>query len=299
MKKEYLMIGVISLITLAVLAIAVVILSKGDEDMKEVIDGGTVKDRKLDGYSEDIKSKDIVKFEYTTGDFYLYCELIEDKLRVVSKGGYSNDADNPYFKIGYNSKDKTLLTDLQEIIDKYEISKNNGYEHETAGLPYGLGDTILVTYSSGEKIWKTSNQSPTIKEEASKEIYESFRKCAKANKLDFTSEGSNEALYDYADNNYLQGSWKGTHFGREFVVKFYGNYIKIYEDGKLTDDTRYVIVDGHVVTDKLKENIKDEKGYFDYEEFSVISTMTKKNDFTLTAYFMKDSYSTCDLLKQK
>ena len=297
MRKDWVIIIMVAIVTLVILAVPVLLLTRGEKEM--VIDGGVVKDGRLSGYSEKIKSKEIVKFEYTNVDFYVLCELKDNELHVVSRGGYSTDRDGNYFNVGYNAKDKSLLTDLQEIVDKYQISKENGYEHETAGLPYGLGDNISIVYASGEKIRKYSNQAPTISDEAINEIFEVFRKCAKDNGLDFNSNGSNKVLYDDADVNYLQGSWKGTHFGKEYEIKFYANYIKIYEDRKLIDDTKYVIIDGHVVRDKLKKDIKEAKDYHDYEEFSVISTFNKKNDFTLTAYFMKDSYSTCDLIKQK
>ena len=271
-----------------------------DDNMKrdEDVEGGVVHDKRLSGYSEIINSKDIIKFEYTTGDYYLLCELMDDGLHVISRGGYSNYRDESYFKLGYNASDNSLLYDLQDIIDKYNIAKDNGYVHETAGLPAGLGDTISVLYSSGEKIWKYSNQSHTINSEASEAIYNAFRKCANNNNLDFTSNGSNEVLYDDADINYLQGAWKGTHFGREYILKFYNDYVKIYEDGKLIDDTKYVIVDGNIVPNKLKSGVTEVKDYHDYEEFSIISTLSKKNDFTMTAYFMKDGYSTCDLIRQ-
>lgn len=265
----------------------------------DIIDGGVVKDRILDGYSENIISKNIVKFEYTNSDFVLQCELKEDGLHVISRGGYSNKRDGTYFKLGYNASDNSLLIQLQEIVDKYNISKNNGYEHETAGLPAGLGDNISVFYESGEKIWKYSNQSPTISNEAINEIYNAFKNCANKNGFDFTSDASNEVLYDDADVNYLQGTWRGTHFGKEYIVKFYSNYIKIYEDGKLIDDTKYVIINGNIVSNKLKKDNLEGNDYHDYEEFSVISTIVKKNDFTLIAYFMKNGYSTCELLKQK
>ena len=272
-----------------------------DKEVKkfEDVDGGVVKDQILKGYNETINSKDIVNFKYNNSDFVLECELKEDGLHVISRGGYSYQRDGSYFKLGYNAKDNSLLNELQDIIDKYGITKNNGYVHETAGLPAGLGDNISVLYSSGEKIWKYSNQSPTISDDAVDAIYNAFKKCAQENGYDFTSNGSNEVLYDDADVNYLQGTWKGIHFGKEYVFKFYSDYVKIYEDGKLTDDTKYIIIEGKIVSNKLKNGIDSSNNYHDYEEFSNISTMSKKNDFTLTAYFMKDSYSTCDLIKQR
>ena len=264
----------------------------------EVIDGGVVKDGRLPGYSELINSKNIIKFEYN-GEFKASCEKDDNGLHVKSTGGSAYNRDGTYFKLDYYISDMSLLSDLQDIIEKNNITKNNGYEHETAGLPAGLGDSISVIYDSGEKIWKYSNQSPTINEEAIKAIYNVFKKYANINNLDFTSDGSNTILYDDATKEFLQGSWKVTHFGREYTVIFSDDLVKIIEDENIIDEAKYTIIDGHIVVNKLKEGIQKGNDYHDYEEFSVISMMSKKNDFTLTAYFMKNSYSTCDLLKQK
>ena len=271
---------------------------KKNEDNNELVDGGVVKDGRLPGYSEKINSKNIIKFEYN-GDFKVSCELMDNVLHVTAKGGNSYNRDGTYFKLDYVAKDKNLLVYLQNIIDRYDISKNNGYEHETAGLPAGLGDSISVLYETNEKIWKYSNQSPTISEEAKEAIYDAFKNNARENNLDFTSDGSNTTLYDDATIEYLQGTWKGTHFGREYTVTFNNENVTIYEDNNLIDNVVYKIVEGRIVQNKLKEGKTNSKDYHDYEEFSVISIMAKKNDFTLTAYFMKNSYSTCDLIKQK
>ena len=93
-------------------------------------------------------------------------------------------------------------------------------------------------------------------------------------------------LYDDATVEFLQGSWKGTHFGDTILVEFIDNNIKIFVNDKLSDDTKYIINEG---------SIKEETN----KEFSGISSIRKKNDILLTAYFVGDSYSTCDLLKQK
>lgn len=265
---------------------------------EDVIDGGVVKDRILPGYSDNINSKDIIKFEYN-GEFKVLCELMEDGLRVKASGGSSYYRDGSYFKLDYISSNNDLLNRLQDIIDTYNITKNNGYEHETSGLPAGLGDNISVLYESGEKIWKYSNQSPTISEEAVNEIYDAFKKNAQDNNLDFNSDGSNTILYDDATTEFLEGSWKGTHFGKEYRVIFKENNVKIYEDDELIDNANYIIIDGRIVPNSIRDGVNVPKDYHDYLEFNVISIMSKKNDFTLTAYFMKNSYSTCDLLKQK
>ncbi|MBR3362975.1 MAG: hypothetical protein IKG40_03515 [Bacilli bacterium] len=296
MKNKNIQIIIIAVI---IILITIVYLSIKKGENKMEIDGGIVKNQILKGYSENINSKEITYFEYQGYGFQVSCELNNNILHIKSKGGNSSKRDESYFKLDYNSKNKNLLKELQTIIEKYKISKNNGYEYEVAGLPEGLGDTISVTYKTGEKIWKYSNQTPTINEETSNAIYKAFHKDAKNNSLDFTSKGSNTLLYDDATNDYLQGTWKGIHFGKEYKVVFNENNIKIYEDNVLTDDVEYTIVQGNIVPNKLKEGIENPKDRYDYEEFKTISTISKKNDFTLVTYFMKDSYSTCDLIKQK
>ena len=277
--------------------IVLLLLLKGGKRVIEV-DGGVVKNTRLKGYSEKIKSKEITSFEYKGFGNYFICKLEDNKLNIKSKGGNTQQRDGTYFKLDYESKDKKLLNKLKEIIEKNNISQDNGYEYEVAGLPEGLGDYILVTYKSGEKIWKYSNQNTVIGDKAKNEIYNAFKNNAKENNLDFNSKSSNTHLYDDTTIEYLQGSWEGTHFGKKYKVTFEDTNIKIYEDEKLTDDTKYTIIDGNIVKDELKEKDKTPKDRYDYKEFNTISALSKKNDFILVAYFLKDSYSSCELIKK-
>lgn len=265
----------------------------------ELIDGGTTKERRLRGYKEKITSKEILSFEYTCGKFKVTCVLEDDNLHITSKGGESYYRDGTYFKLDYISKTNTILKELQEIIDKYNISLNNGYEHEVAGLDPSISTTIKVLYKSKEKIYKYDNQTKVIPQEAEDEIYNIFHKNAIENGYDFTSDKSNVELYNDATKEYVQGTWKGKHFGSEYKVEFNGTKIKIYKDGKLTDEGWYKIIEGDIVNDKPKKGVTIPKDRSDYEEFSDISIMKKKNDFTITMYFMKDGYSTDDLLKEE
>lgn len=266
---------------------------------EDVIDGGTTKERRLRGYKEKITSKEIVSFEYTCGKFKVSCVLEDDNLHITSKGGNSYHRDGTYFKLDYISKTNTILKELQAVIDKYNVSINNGYEHEVAGLDPYISTTIKVTYKSKEKIYKYDNQTRVIPEEAEDEIYNLFHNNAIENGLDFTSEGSNVELYNDADKDYVQGTWEGTHFGSKYKVIFEGTKIKIYKDDKLTDEGWYKIIEGDIVNDKPKKGVTIPKDRNDFEEFSDISIFKKKNDFTMTMYFMKDGYSTDDLLKKE
>ena len=297
MNKKVIYLIFLTIYVVILISFIIVFIKKGSNNMQ--VEDGTVKERKIPGYKDIIKSKDIKTFYYNNSKYILECKKENNNINIKAEGNYSNERDGKYFKLDYNTKNINFLNEIQSIIDKYNISKKNGYVHEVAGLPSGLGDTISVVYESNEKIYKYSNQFYNLEEEAQDEIYNLFLKDAKENGYDFNSEKSNVKLYDDADENFLQGKWKGTHFGKEYIVEFDNDNIKIYEDEKLIDDTKYIIIDGSIVKNKLKEGITIPKNRYDYEEFNTISILKKKNDILLTAYFMKDSYSTCDLLIQK
>ena len=250
----------------------------------------------LEGYSDDIKSKDIIKFEYAGTEAYVYAEIEDDKLLVVARGGDSTHRNGKYFKIRLETEDFSLLKDLQKVVDKHSISRANGHCVHVDGLPSGIGDRLSVEYKSGEKIYKESNQSLTISFDAADAIYDTFKKYVQKHGLDFTSAGSNQQLYDDADEEYLQGTWNGKHFGREISVTIDKKHITIKVDGKVTDDEDYVIYEGSVVSSRLKEGKTNPTSYYDYEFFNGVSTLKKKNWFTMTGYFLGDSYSTCDLM---
>lgn len=264
----------------------------------EVICGGVVKDYYMDGYNNEIKSNNIVSFEYTCGDYNLKCSIEDNSLHVLSSGGYSNQRDGKYFKLDYTTSDMSILKEIDKIIKDNELSKGNGYVHETAGLPPGLGDTLDVIYDSDEKIYKTSNQCPNVNEDIAKLFYDLFHKSAKDNNLDFNSEGSNVQLYDDADEDYLQDTWTGTHFGDNIKVEFNKNNIKIYVNDELKDDCEYVICEGWVRLNKLKEGVEEAKDHYSYEEFESCSGIRKKNDILIVMYFSKPGYSTCELLRE-
>ena len=297
-RKYKYIVGFIFVIIIILIGITIGLILVKRKDNNMIVDGGTTREGRLPGYEEIIKSKDIIYFEYTCGKFKVICELKDDGLHINSKGGNSYHRDGTYFKLDYISKTNTILKELQDIIDKYNISENNGYEHEVAGLDPYISTTIKVTYKSKEKIYKYDNQMKVITKEAENEIYEVFHKNAIENGYDFTSEGSNVELYNDANKEYVQGTWKGNHFGSEYKVIFEGTKIKIYKDGKLTDEGWYKIIEGDIVNDKPKKGDTIPKDRSDYEEFSDISIFKKKNDFTMTMYFMKDGYSTSDLLKE-
>lgn len=277
-----------------------ILIVKGSNKMNEEDLTGVKKESKLEGYSEKINSKNIISFVYNNPKYYMGCELNnKGEVHVISRGGDISARDGSAFKLDYITNDKEFLNDLQNIVDIYGISNNNGDTLMVSGLPDGYGDMIMVSYDSGEKIYKHSNQCFMISNEAMEAIYSVFHKLAINNGYDFNTEKSNVIIYDDASEEFLQGSWKGSHFGDEILALIQGNYIKVYFNGKLMDDTDYVIINGVIKPNKLKDGIDKAKNEHDYEEFNVFSSLRKKNDILLVAYFTKESYSTAELLIQR
>lgn len=262
---------------------------------------------RIEGSSEKIESTNIISFSYSCGDysshtrygFSLSCKKEDNKLHITSTGGNGNKRDGSLFKLNYYSDNLDFLKKLNDLIIEYQLSLNNGYTVYVDGLPWGYGDSLEVLYDSEEKIYKSSNQSPMISDDARSAIYTLFLKEALNNNLDFNSEKSNVQLYDDATVEFLQGRWKGTHFGDNILVEFNDNNIKIYVNDKLTDDSTYIIYEGNIRQDKLVEENPTTINEHSYLEFNGISCLKKKNKILLTAYFMKDGYSTCNLLIQK
>ncbi len=260
---------------------------------------GARREYTMDGYSEDIASEDVVLFAYDAPDFRVRCEKNADgSVSVQSSGGDVAARDGSGFRLDYTAADDGFLEKLQQLVAAHDLTADNGRVVNVGGLPEGYGDTLSVTYASGERIYKSSNESRTVSDEAAVAIYEAFRDMAVKNGFDFTTEGSNAPLYDDADEAFLQGTWKGTHFGSEYVAVFTGNRVQIYCDGELTDDTEYVVVRGSIRPNRLKEGVRAPEDEHDYEEFHDMSSMRKKNDIFLVGYFTKDAYSTVDLLRQ-
>ena len=254
----------------------------------------------LEGYSEEIKSKSIISFSYSGRYFGICAKKNGKKVEIhASGGGRYNVRDGSYFIIRYDTEDDSIFKELQDVIDKYNEVKGNGYCLTVDGLPSGIGDIFNVEYESGEKIYKYSNQYCTVGDEAANEFYEIFHKYVKKEGYDFNSAGSNVKLFDDADKEYVQGTWKGKHFGRELVVTFDGDYVTIVKDGKtIINKEKYTIFEGAIKPDKLKEGKEKAESSYDYEDFDdTMTSMKKKNWFTMVAYFCREgAYSTCELM---
>jgi hypothetical protein len=272
----------------------------------------TIKDAPTEIISENIVSFKLYLFEPQRYGMTIESDEYSDKeilasqmtlkknpdgtLNITARGGnmYSTRRDGSAFIVDFNTKDNGYTAELNKIIQKYNIARRNGHISHTDGLPSGDGDTLDVTYESAERIYINANNYRILNFYEAYDIYALFKKITRDNGLDFNTAGSNVQLYDDPTIEWLQGSWKGKHFGRDVLAVFKENHIQIFYNGELTDDTDFVIVDGTVKpAGKGAEN-------GEYAEFKAVTGFNKKNSFSLSGHVYKNrSSSTFELLKQK
>ena len=241
-----------------------------------------VKEGRKDGYNEEIKSKNIISFSYSNSDYKLSCELKDDGLHITING-----------KIDYITNDKTILTELQNIVDKYKLYINNGYEKEVTGLPKGYGDTLSIIYDSDEKIWKYSNQIRLIDDKVVNEFYELFHKNALDNGYDFDKSDSTD---EEISKEYLKGIWEGKCSNNNYKIDLTNVYVKIYQNDVLTDSHIYKVVNNVVVKFKIKSYKNKIDDYNNYESFRDIANFRKEGS-NFYAYF--NDGSKCELKKKE
>ena len=66
------------------------------------------------------------------------------------------------------------MTNLQEIVSKYNFAQYNGYISKVSGLPDMYGAKIDIKYASGESIYAHDNQDWFIPFEAIEELVRIF-----------------------------------------------------------------------------------------------------------------------------
>ena len=281
---------------------------------------GSMHESQIQGLREEIASGEVISFEYSGrgtdrsaprrqgfpphpgSDFMVSAKrLPSGSLAVESSGGNYAARDNSAFRLKYETEDRGFMAELAELVRRHRIGRGNGRVVHVNGLPAGLGDTISVRYAGGERIYKSSNQTMTIAPEAADEIYDAFRRLAERSGRGFTTAQSTETIYDDPTPDFLQGAWRGKHFGRECRAVFSGRRIVITYDGTVADDTGYVIANGAVVPDRLRAKPVGDREQDRYETFGGdIISFSKANDFTIVAHFYRNrSSSSCRLLRER
>lgn len=143
----------------------------------EPVDGGTVTDGTDPNAPKVIESKDITGFDANFVSSIRWRTATESRTEafrfVVSPDadGVLTAAEEEY---GFRAPaDESLLTGLQEIIDRYGLVSMNGTYRVTAGLPWEYqASWLTVDYASGEKLWFTVNNEPFA--EWTADVYDLF-----------------------------------------------------------------------------------------------------------------------------
>lgn len=111
-----------------------------------------------------IVSKNITMLEYVhnvLGTHQRFSLKVEDDAVLFSASSDYYARLNPSSKPHQLEKrlDKSVLTELQKLIEQENIARLNGYRLETMGLPTGMEFRLLIRYDSGEKITAMANGS--------------------------------------------------------------------------------------------------------------------------------------------
>ncbi len=205
-KGVILMAALLSLLVLFLLTAC----TQETEPEPEPIDGGTT--THIDANApKAIESKDITAFSLNC---YLWNRWRGDeehffRFKVAEENGVLT-ASEELSGISHPA-DAALLTALQEIIDEYDLVKDNGIYSVTAGLPPEFQEsTLSVAYASGETLTFTTNNEPEAAWAES--IYDLFADWFAANGDETLRPAKEESLLTRLDLRIREGAvW--TEFG--------------------------------------------------------------------------------------
>ena len=135
---------------------------------EEMIEDGYEVTRSGEDAPKEIQSKDILSFEleFSTLNMtdavcgiepgeYKYKANLSGEAVIVEVESYPHSVQALRLSA---SLDKTFLSRVQEIADRFNVARFNGVYHEVAGLPDFCGAQICVRYASGEIIMAFDNQ---------------------------------------------------------------------------------------------------------------------------------------------
>lgn len=140
---------------------AAMLFGFGCREESAPISGGHV-DRTDENAPKTIVSKDITEFESTVCLYERWSKDDHNEFHFTVKpdGSGNLTAAEEYTGVQATA-DGTLLLQLQEVIDRYDLAKNNGVYAFTAGLAPEFGAyTTTVRYASGEQLTFTRNNDP-------------------------------------------------------------------------------------------------------------------------------------------
>jgi len=131
------------------------------ETIETTLCGGVV-DNSDQSAPKQIESKDIVQLETS---FYISHPTNSNYSKTyhfeIQKKCRSYFLVEPYARINPIKINKEVVKQIQEIIDKYELVKQNGIHRHTAGLPPQYWKMALkVVYKSKEELCFSHNNNP-------------------------------------------------------------------------------------------------------------------------------------------
>lgn len=80
-----------------------------------------------------------------------------------------------------------IFPTLVDIVNKFDLARENGYHSVTHGLPQNFGGSIDIRYDGGEKISVSDNQGPIISNAAAEAIKAAFDKVMSGEKVSLPS----------------------------------------------------------------------------------------------------------------
>lgn len=232
-------------------------MNNGKIPMPEMC-GGSVENR-VAGLSETIKSDEIVSlgiscnFSIVIGEFkYRYVSLYAVRMK--------DDKTYIFFTLDRNNESVYAITDfnilekLQLLVREYNLSRNNGYSHYVNGLPDNFGGTININYASGERIYRSDNQSSVISPEATDKMAELFIEAASDRYCSANAVKGKLVDFDYNEYNSATDSRSVYHLkkdGNEYILYRENRYPK-FSENVYTKEVRV----GRQVIEKLEGAFK-------------------------------------------
>ena len=154
------------------------------------IDGGVKTYNSGENSPKVVDSTEIISFEFEVS---LYNIVVEEESELVGRNYKLNavlEDGAVKSKIKWRDRagageehdftaDASFMTNLQEIVSKYNFAQYNGYISKVSGLPDMYGVKIDINYASGERIYAHDNQDCFIPFEAIEELVRIFEEAEK------------------------------------------------------------------------------------------------------------------------
>ena len=148
------------------------------------IDGGVKTYNSGEDSPKVIESTEIISFKFEVS---LYNIVVEEselvgrkyKLSAVLEDGTVKSKIKWRDRAGAGEEhdftaDASFMTNLQEIVSKYNFAQYNGYISIVSGLPDMYGAKLDINYASGESLYAHNNQDSFIPFEAIEELVNLF-----------------------------------------------------------------------------------------------------------------------------